>query len=124
MRQCHFLIRHPWVDSSTALAKVSQLSFTFLHLASVPLLRIPISHTFLSLPDMFTVDEQLNYSLSMYIVTLFSVFSTFVVISGVTPIFAFCLIPMCLFYTWQQSYFTVREAVLFTSRRLRFALSL
>lgn len=66
------------------------------------------SHDFAS--DIFTIDEQLNATLGTYLSTLFTVFSTIVVISGVTPVFAFCLIPMMLFYVWQQSYFTVRAS--------------
>jgi ATP-binding cassette, subfamily C (CFTR/MRP), member 1 len=67
------------------------------------------SNGFMLASDMFTVDEQLNYSFAMYLVTLYSVFSTIVVISGVTPVFALCLVPMCLFYVGQQKYFTVRD---------------
>jgi hypothetical protein len=56
---------------------------------------------------MYTIDESLNDTLINYLWTLFNVLSTIVVISGVTPFFAICLIPIVLFYLNEQSYFTV-----------------
>jgi len=64
-------------------------------------IRIPLSL------DIYTIDEQLMETLRTYLFTLFTVFSTVVVISGVTPIFTLCLFPMMLFYAWEQSRFTV-----------------
>lgn len=46
-------------------------------------------------------------TLRTYLMTLFTVISTVFVISGVTPIFTLCLIPMLLYYVWEQSYFTI-----------------
>lgn len=56
---------------------------------------------------MYTVDEQLAQTLRTYLQTLFSVLSTIAVISGVTPLFAVCLIPICAFYLVEQKFFTV-----------------
>jgi hypothetical protein len=58
---------------------------------------------------MYTIDEGLNDTLINYLWTLFNVLSTIVVISGVTPVFALCLIPVVVFYLNEQSYFTVSE---------------
>lgn len=57
---------------------------------------------------MYTIDETLNDTLINYLWTLFNILSTIVVISGVTPVFAICLVPIVLFYVNEQSYFTVR----------------
>jgi ABC-type multidrug transport system fused ATPase/permease subunit len=57
--------------------------------------------------DMNTVDQELVQTLRSYLMTLFSVFSTIVVISTITPIFTLCLIPILVFYAIQQAYFTV-----------------
>ena len=65
--------------------------------------------------DMYTVDEQLISTLRSYLSTLFTVFSTIIVISGVTPIFTLCLIPIIIFYMMQQAYFTVSALVVWTS---------
>ena len=47
-------------------------------------------------------------TLMSYIATLFDALSTVVVISGVTPVFALCLVPMILYYLREQSFFMVR----------------
>jgi hypothetical protein len=57
---------------------------------------------------MYTIDEQLIATLRTYLMTLFTIFSTIAVISGVTPVFVLCLIPMIIFYIKEQSFFTVR----------------
>jgi ATP-binding cassette, subfamily C (CFTR/MRP), member 1 len=57
--------------------------------------------------DMYTVDSQLMATLRSYLTTIMSVVSTIVVISGVTPAFTICLIPILLFYGAQQNFFTV-----------------
>jgi ATP-binding cassette, subfamily C (CFTR/MRP), member 1 len=57
--------------------------------------------------DMYTVDSQLMTALRSYLSTIMSVVSTIVVISGVTPAFTICLIPIILFYASQQNFFTV-----------------
>jgi len=57
--------------------------------------------------DMYTIDEQLVATLRSYLATLANVFSTIIVISGVTPIFTLCLIPILIFYAMQQAYFTM-----------------
>ena len=64
--------------------------------------------TFVSL-DIYTIDEQLSATLRTYLQTLFSVLSTVVVISGVTPLFALCLMPIIAFYVVEQKFFTVRN---------------
>lgn len=56
--------------------------------------------------DIYTVDEELVMTLRSYLWTLMSVISTTVVISGVTPVFAFCLLPIVAFYIMQQKFFT------------------
>ena len=56
--------------------------------------------------DMNTIDMSLIETLRSYLVTLFSIFSTIIVISIITPIFTVCLIPIVTFYTLQQVYFT------------------
>lgn len=58
---------------------------------------------------MYTVDEELVMTLRSYLWTLMSVISTIVVISGVTPVFTFCLIPIIAYYIMQQQFFTVRS---------------
>lgn len=58
---------------------------------------------------MYTVDEQLMDNLRTYLMTLFSIISTVAVISGVTPAFTLCLIPVAIYYLVQQAYFTVRQ---------------
>jgi len=57
--------------------------------------------------DIYTTDEKLMPDLSTYLSTLFSVFSTIAVISGVTPVFVLCLVPMILFYVNEQRFFTI-----------------
>jgi ABC-type multidrug transport system fused ATPase/permease subunit len=61
--------------------------------------------------DMYTIDSQLMAALRSYLTTIMSVCSTVVVISGVTPAFAICLIPIFLFYASQQKFFTVSVIV-------------
>lgn len=56
---------------------------------------------------MYTVDENITSTLRSYLVTIFSVFSTVIVISGITPIFTVCLLPILAYYMMQQAYFTV-----------------
>lgn len=56
---------------------------------------------------MYTVDVQLVSTLRSYLSTLFTICSTIVVISTVTPVFALCLIPILIYYSVQQAYFTI-----------------
>lgn len=56
---------------------------------------------------MYTIDEQLRETLGMYLNTIFSVVSTIAVVSGVSPIFVLCLVPMVLYYIHEQAFFTV-----------------
>lgn len=58
-------------------------------------------------PDIYTVDEQLMMALRSYLSTVMAVFSTIVVVSVVTPVFTLCLIPIIIYYGYQQSFFTV-----------------
>ncbi|KAG7364336.1 multidrug ABC transporter permease/ATPase [Nitzschia inconspicua] len=57
--------------------------------------------------DMYTVDSQLMNALRSYLTTIMNVISTVVVISGVTPAFVICLVPILLFYASQQNFFTM-----------------
>jgi len=57
--------------------------------------------------DMYVVDEKLVQTLRSFLQTMFAVGSTIIVISGITPIFTVCLIPIIFFYLMQQRYFTV-----------------
>jgi hypothetical protein len=56
-------------------------------------------------------------TLRTYLQTLFAVLSTIVVISGVTPVFTMCLIPIIIFYVVEQNFFTVRIRLLMTRSR-------
>ena len=56
--------------------------------------------------DMYTVDEQLVATMMAYLSTMATVVGVIVVISSVTPLFTFCLIPVLAFYALQQSFFT------------------
>lgn len=56
---------------------------------------------------MYTVDEQLMMSLRSYLTTIMSVCSTIVVISTITPAFTLCLIPIIIYYVYQQNFFTM-----------------
>ena len=56
---------------------------------------------------MYTIDEELVMTLRSYLWTLMSVISTIAVISGVTPVFAICLMPIIFFYVMEQKFFTV-----------------
>lgn len=56
---------------------------------------------------MYTLDEDLISNLKSYLGTVFSVISTIAVISGVTPVFMICLIPIIIYYMRQQAFFTV-----------------
>lgn len=58
--------------------------------------------------DMYIIDEELVMTLRSYLWTLMSVVSTIAVISGVTPIFTLCLVPIIAFYAMHQNFFTVR----------------
>jgi len=62
-------------------------------------------------PDIYTLDEQLPSSVSMYLSTVIKVLGVLVVISSVTPIFTACLIPIVVYYSIQQEFFkkTYRE---------------
>lgn len=51
---------------------------------------------------MYTVDIQLVATLRSYLMTLFTIGSTIVVISSITPVFTLCLIPILIYYTVQQ----------------------
>ena len=46
-------------------------------------------------------------TLRSYLWTLMSVISTIVIISGVTPVFSFALIPIVAFYIMEQNFFTL-----------------
>mmetsp|Transcript_53178 Transcript_53178/g.79395 ORF Transcript_53178/g.79395 Transcript_53178/m.79395 type:complete len:1217 (-) Transcript_53178:551-4201(-) len=61
--------------------------------------------------DIYTLDEQLPSSVSMYLSTVIKVLGVLVVISSVTPIFTACLIPIVVYYSIQQEFFkkTYRE---------------
>lgn len=56
--------------------------------------------------DVYTLDEALPSSFQMYVSCLFSVLSTLVVITAVTPVFATALIPILYYYLSQQAYFS------------------
>lgn len=56
--------------------------------------------------DMYTIDEVLPSSLQMYLDTVASVAGVLVVISTVTPLFVLFLLPIIIFYSRQQSFFT------------------
>ena len=56
---------------------------------------------------MYTVDEELVMTLRMYIRNLTQIASTIMVISGVSPVFTACLIPIIVFYIKEQAFFTV-----------------
>jgi len=57
--------------------------------------------------DIYTIDEQLVNTGTMYLRTLFSIVSTVFVIAGVLPSFLLFLFPMILFYMREQAFFTV-----------------
>ena len=57
--------------------------------------------------DIYTLDEQLMMALRSYLSTVMSVCSTIVLISAVTPYFTICLVPMIIYYGYQQNFFTV-----------------
>lgn len=46
-------------------------------------------------------------TLRTYLQTLFSVLSTIVVISAITPVFTVCLVPIICYYAIEQAYFTL-----------------
>jgi hypothetical protein len=48
-------------------------------------------------------------ALRSYLGTILTVISTIVVISGVTPTFTLCLVPIIIYYMGQQNFFTVSE---------------
>jgi ATP-binding cassette, subfamily C (CFTR/MRP), member 1 len=56
--------------------------------------------------DMYTIDEAVPNTASMYLDCMFSCISTLVVITYVTPWFAAVLPPMLFFYRKQQAYFS------------------
>lgn len=62
--------------------------------------------------DIYTIDEQLVSTGGMYLGTIFSVISTIAVISGVTPVFVFFMIPMIMFYMHEQAFFTVGKLLI------------
>ena len=51
--------------------------------------------------DIYVLDESLVSTLRSYLATMANVFSTFIVISTVTPAFLICLIPLIIFYAMQ-----------------------
>jgi hypothetical protein len=51
-------------------------------------------------------------TLRTYLQTIFAILSTIVVISGVTPVFTICLIPILIYYVVEQNFFTVRLRLL------------
>lgn len=57
--------------------------------------------------DVYTIDEELVTTLRMYIRNLTQIASTILVISGVSPVFTACLIPIILFYMSEQAFFTI-----------------
>jgi ATP-binding cassette subfamily C (CFTR/MRP) protein 1 len=59
---------------------------------------------------MYTLDEDLVSNLKSYLATVFSVISTIAVISGITPMFMVCLIPVIIYYMRQQVFFTVNHS--------------
>ena len=67
--------------------------------------------------DIYTIDEQLMNTLRPYLQNLFGILSTIVVISGVTPVFTICLIPIIIFYVVEQKFFTVRIRLLMVRSR-------
>jgi len=60
-----------------------------------------------TLSDMYTIDEELVMTFRSYIRCLSGIVSTVLVISGVSPIFTICLIPIIWFYIKEQQFFTV-----------------
>ncbi|ESO91182.1 hypothetical protein LOTGIDRAFT_153611 [Lottia gigantea] len=63
--------------------------------------------------DVETIDNNLPQIFSMWIVTIYSVASTFVVISVATPLFLMVIVPLILMYSFIQRYFVP------TSRQLK-----
>ena len=57
--------------------------------------------------EMYTVDEELVSTLRSYLNSLMSVISVVFVISSVTPVFTLCLVPIIIFYLYQQHQFTM-----------------
>ena len=55
------------------------------------------------------IDEKLMMALRSYLSTIMTVGSTIVVVSFVTPVFTLCLIPIIIYYGFQQNFFTVRN---------------
>ena len=116
MLPCHFSTLRRLVELSTASQKVSLCSDRTSYSTCAEFL----TRTF-DASDMNTIDEQLMMTLRSFLATIFSVISTIVVVSGVTPIFTLCLIPMIIYYVIQQRFFTVRlpETVLDSANILR-----
>lgn len=56
---------------------------------------------------MYTVDEELVSTLRSYLNSLMSVISVVFVISSVTPVFTLYLVPIIIFYLYQQHQFTM-----------------
>lgn len=57
--------------------------------------------------DIYTLDEALPDSMRSYFFTMAKCFSTVIVISAVTPIFALSLVPILFLYRFAQKYFSV-----------------
>ena len=70
---------------------------------------------------MYTIDEQLMMALRSYLSTVMTVCSTIVVISAVTPVFTVCLVPIIIYYAYQQNFFTVRARSLSEYRVVEFS---
>jgi hypothetical protein len=101
MHQCHSLTQLLLVELSIDLARVSTahrlvyISYS----SSAYLTKCTI--------DLYTVDEKLMGTLQSYLVSLFEVISTIVIITWISPVFAFCLIPIIIYYLKEQAFFTV-----------------
>eukprot|EP00750_Incisomonas_marina_P031430 INCI8140.1.p1 GENE.INCI8140.1~~INCI8140.1.p1 ORF type:complete len:1674 (+),score=297.41 INCI8140.1:503-5524(+) len=67
--------------------------------------------------DMYTVDEQLQYSMYMYVSCMFSVVATIAIITYATPVFLLAIVPAMWFYSATQDFFiaTSRELMRLTS---------
>ena len=61
---------------------------------------------------MYSIDEDLTGAVINYLGTMFTVLSTIVVISVITPFFTICLIPLIIFYMSEQSVFIVSRFLL------------
>lgn len=55
--------------------------------------------------DVYTLDEQLPDTLTSYLVQMFRVMATLVVVGSVTPWFIVALLPLGALYTYSQRYY-------------------